>query len=77
MAVRHPVSSSHNRSSRPDAPNFSADCGFMPLQQSARRIEDPLRLPTLARVVDMPQRGDHLLADLRALAASQPQEIRI
>jgi hypothetical protein len=49
----------------------------MPLQQSARRIEEPLRLPTLAQVVDMPERGDHLLADLRALAASQPQEIRI
>jgi hypothetical protein len=45
-----------------------------PRQQSARRIEEPLRLPTLAQVVDMPQRGDHPLADLRAWLQVSPKK---
>jgi hypothetical protein len=30
--------------SRPDAPNFSADYGFVPLQQSAPRIEEAVAI---------------------------------
>jgi hypothetical protein len=30
--------------SRPDAPNFSADYGFVPLQQSAARIEEAVAI---------------------------------
>jgi hypothetical protein len=66
MAVRHPISSSHNRSNTragPDAPNISADYGFVPLQQSARRIEEAVAIATLAVLAPPPGPGALHLGD--------------
>src|ERR1700722_1144097 len=40
--------------SRPNAPNFSADYGFRPLQQSARRIEEVVAIDALALLAAPP-----------------------
>src|ERR1700681_3125036 len=42
---RHPIlPQPFEYESRPDAPNFSADYGFVPLQQSAGRIEEAVAI---------------------------------
>src|SRR5665811_1515821 len=64
--------------SRPDAPYVGGDCSAV-----VDRVDDnclggetragsqkPLQLSTLAQLLDTPERGDHLLTDLRAVAVA-------
>jgi hypothetical protein len=63
---------------RPDAPHVSADRSPVVegvdhdrLSGEARaRSQKPFQLPALAQILDAPERGDHLLADLRAFTAA-------
>jgi hypothetical protein len=68
--------------SRPDAPHVSADCGSIVegvdhdlLYGKARAgSKKSFQLPTLPQVLDTPEGGDHLLADLCADAVEKAFE---
>ena len=64
--------------SRPDAPHVSVDCSPVVEGVDHDRLggearagsQKPFQLPALAQILDAPERGDHLLADLRAFTAA-------
>src|SRR5487761_2413821 len=62
----------------PNAPYVGGDCGAVVDRIDDDRLggearagsQKPFQLSALAQILDTPERGDHLLADLRAFAAA-------
>lgn len=80
MTARHPVFLPQplERQSGPDAPYVGGDCSAVVDRVHDDRLggkartgsQKPFQLSALAQILDTPERGDHLLADLRAFAAT-------